>query len=681
MTDLNKTVIANQNGEETKCVVNGETFASCETATDIVKGGDVINVAGVSTSSNIVTGISANDNTEATDFVLPNALQNKTLQEVFENDYLSETELASLIARCANDNFATLPTDPIANDADLDALLNQVSNRLNAKMTVLKASPLTDEEYMKQLRKVQIEAAFLLLTEYLIGQDIKSIKGQKGMKKTSARRANDQKRTKKDIVKEKYPRLGVRQIRDFQKLELSSIWAAVEFAFSAGEIPTRSMALSAEMARKGQDADSQRTEDQMLKNWRATDDDFETTDKTLTLEKQMVATSLFANIGIGTSLVEKATGIKVAVANEYSDWRGKAHRRLYPNCKTIIGSISDKTIFDEIVAESKKAGATFVFASPPCQDATQYNTADSKGTTERAILFDPTLKVIEAVGYKAGIIENVPQWLISRPEKALDILGDKTIGKYVVDELHRMGYKARVGILSAADYGTAEDRERAFILFWKAELGDWKLPKKHKFRPTVFEAIGMLKSLEAGEVDPDNRWHYGLPLTKEEIEFLRHTSTGMSAWLNSILYQPKNKSGSASGASFKQTYRRLDPAKPCPTITSGSGSISDLSSVHFGRPLTEKGCYSDARVCSILELLLMMGAPADFLDPLLAPQASKDDFEGLHWKNGMLTPKDEDNIRDALGEHVCPKMMLALLSTFPGGKTKTNVKGGKKIAK
>ena len=331
MTDLNKTVIANQNGEETKCVVNGETFASYETATDIVKGGDVINVAGVSTSSNIVTGISANDNTEATDFVLPNALQNKTLQEVFENDYLSQTELAALIAQCANDNFATLPTDPIASDADLDALLNQVSNRLNAKMTVLKASPLTDEEYMKQLRKVQIEAAFLLLTEYLIGQDLKSIKTQKGMKKTSARRAKDQKRTKKDIVKEKYPRLGARQIRDFQKLELSSIWAAVEFAFSAGEIPTRSMALSTEMARKGQDADSQRTEDQMLKNWRATDDDFETTDKTLTLEKPMVATSLFANIGIGTSLVEKATGIKVAVANEYSDWRGKAHRRLYQN--------------------------------------------------------------------------------------------------------------------------------------------------------------------------------------------------------------------------------------------------------------------------------------------------------------------------------------------------------------
>ena len=62
----------------------------------------------------------------------------------------------------------------------------------------------------------------------------------------------------------------------------------------------------------------------------------------------------------------------------------------------------------------------------------------------------------------------------------------------------------------------------------------------------------------------------------------------------------------------------------------------------------------------------MMGASADFLDPLLAPKAFDDDFEGLHWENCMLTSTDEKEVRDALGEHVCPKMMLALLSTFPG---------------
>ena len=670
MTDLNKMVVANQNGEETKNVVNGETFTSCETATDIMRGGEVINAADVGIAEDIANVVSANDNTAT--FIFPEVLRDKSLEDIFTHDYLSKPELSSLIAAYANDNFGNLPTDPITNDTDLDALLDRVSELVKVKTACLKTHLVSDKENAKQFRKLQIMASFQLLVEYSIGQDLKSIKTQKGLKKSSSRRKKDKKMTKKDIIKDKYPRLGARQIRDFQKLELSSIWEAIKFAFSAGEIPTRSMALSNEIAKKAQNGDDKKTESQTLRKWRAKDTDFETTDKTLVLEKPLVATSLFANIGIGTSLVEKTFNVKIAVGNEWLDWRGKAHRRLFPDCKMIIGSISEQKVFDEVVDESKKAGATFVFASPPCRDASQYNTSDSKGTTERATLFYDTLKVIKAVRYKAGIIENVPQWLTSRPTAGLDILGDKTIGEYVVEDLHKMGYKTRVGVLSAANYGTAEDRERCFILFWKPELGDWKFPKAHKFRPTVFEAIGTLKSLEAGEVDPDNRWHYGLPLTDEEIKFLAHTPTGMSAWLNSVLYQPKNKSGSTSGASFKQTYKRIEPSKPCPTITGGNGSISDLSSVHFGRPLTN-GCYSDARVCSILELLLMIGAPADFLNPLLAPQASKDDFEGLHWRNGMLTPKDEDNVRDALGEHVCLKMMLALLSTFPGDKTEKKV--------
>ena len=68
-----------------------------------------------------------------------------------------------------------------------------------------------------------------------------------------------------------------------------------------------------------------------------------------------------------------------------------------------------------------------------------------------------------------------------------------------------------------------------------------------------------------------------------------------------------------------------------------------------------------------------MGAPADFLDPLLAPKAFEDDFEGLQWGNGMLISTDEHLVRKELGEHVCPKMMLALLSTFPGDKIEKKV--------
>lgn len=134
-------------------------------------------------------------------------------------------------------------------------------------------------------------------------------------------------------------------------------------------------------------------------------------------------------------------------------------------------------------------------------------------------MFEDTLEVVRAVGYDYIFIENVPQWLASRPEAALSILGEKTIGEYVVEELEKLGYNITVGILSAADYETAEDRERAIILACKKELGTWKFPKKHKFRPTVFETIGNFSSFEAGEIDPENKWNYGLPLIAHEIDF------------------------------------------------------------------------------------------------------------------------------------------------------------------
>lgn len=243
------------------------------------------------------------------------------------------------------------------------------------------------------------------------------------------------------------------------------------------------------------------------------------------------------------------------VANEKDKRRGKAHRRLYPDCETIIGGIDEQETFDKIVEANKRHGAKLLLASPPCQEASLLNNSKNKGKTHRAALFEDTLEVVRAVGYDYIFIENVPQWLASRPEAALSILGEKTIGEYVVEELEKLGYNVTVGILSAADYETAEDRERAIILACKKELGTWKFPKKHKFRPTVFETIGNFSSFEAGEINPKNKWNYGLPLIAHEIDFLAHTPTGCSARDNLIKFQPKNKDGSNARAQFQKGYK------------------------------------------------------------------------------------------------------------------------------
>lgn len=105
---------------------------------------------------------------------------------------------------------------------------------------------------------------------------------------------------------------------------------------------------------------------------------------------------------------------------------------------------------------------------------------------------------------------------------------------------------------------------------------------------------------QAKEVDPNNKWHYGLPLSPHEVDFLRHNPIGCSAWDNIKKYQPITKKGAPAKALFSASYTRLDPAYPSIVIESGSGILSDVHSVHFGRPLSD-GTYSDSRVLSIAE--------------------------------------------------------------------------------
>ena len=591
-------------------------------------------------------------------YELLECFEDLSLQEIFEKGKLSDEELEVLKNKHANDNFSDLPTDP----EEMVKILASVEVSLKTELLILKTNPLSDEEYAKRYNQIQVKRAHQLLAEFMIGQDLKKIAKQHGIKKNSKRRKKDRRVTKADVIKQRYPRLGASQIRDFQKLELKYIWEAIIFAFSTGQELTRALALSAHIKKKADNKPNALPS--KMKRWRAKDDDFETEFKILELMEEMGATSLFANIGCGTSLLEKYLKIRVTVANELEKRRAKAHKRLYPSCQVIQGSITDEDVFNRVVEAHKAAKNQIMYISCPCQDASTFNTGASKGKTERSALFRAALDAVESTLPDYIVFENVPRWLEDRPEFALNILGDKTIGDYVIDELKRLGYNVTVGILSAADYETAEDCERAIILACKKELGVWKFPKKHKFRPTVFEVIGPMMSLEAGDFDPDNKWHYGLPLEAHEIEFLRHTPTGCSAWNNAKKYQPKNKDGSPAGAQFAATYKRIDPAYPCNVIESGSGCIGDVHSVHFGRPLSD-GTYSDSRVLSIAEVLALIGCKEDFLEPLNKPRANEEDFDALTWENGMLISPDEHFVREVLGEHVCPKFMLNLMSTMP----------------
>ena len=94
---------------------------------------------------------------------------------------------------------------------------------------------------------------------------------------------------------------------------------------------------------------------------------------------------------------------------------------------------------------------------------------------------------------------------------------------------------------------------------------------------------------------------------------------------------------------FATTYKRISWDKPAPTITMCNGGISSQNNVHPGRKLAD-GTYSDARVLSLKELMILTGLP--------------DDWEAPEWAS-------ENLIRKVIGEGIPPKLIEAIIKNMP----------------
>jgi DNA (cytosine-5)-methyltransferase 1 len=98
---------------------------------------------------------------------------------------------------------------------------------------------------------------------------------------------------------------------------------------------------------------------------------------------------------------------------------------------------------------------------------------------------------------------------------------------------------------------------------------------------------------------------------------MRNTPTGKSAFENKVFF-PKNKDGTRIRG-YQSSYRRIRWDEPSPTITIRNDAISSQRNVHPGRKLID-GTYSDARVLTILELIILNSLPTDWQLPNDTPE-------------------------------------------------------------
>lgn len=350
----------------------------------------------------------------------------------------------------------------------------------------------------------------------------------------------------------------------------------------------------------------------------------------LTFKKKIKGVSLFANVGLAETYF-KELGIEIVVANEIIEERAKFYSHLFPDTNMIVGDITEKSIFDKVIYESKINKIDFLIATPPCQGMSTAGKKDSNDTRNFLIYY--AVEAIKSIMPKFVILENVT---MQQHTKILYKGKPTLIPEYLFSELREFYNFNKDRIINSMDYGIPQSRSRYILLLTrKDEKITWNFPEKEQKIVTLKEAIADLPSLDPQirEVDRRNffplfeekrqeglkvsKWHYPPTHAWRHIEWMMHTPSGKSAFENKHHF-PKKDGRRIKGA--PRTYMRMSWDKPATTILQNSGSISTFSTVHPGREIVSNSddrlrLYSDARALSIYELMILSSLPFDWNIP------------------------------------------------------------------
>lgn len=344
------------------------------------------------------------------------------------------------------------------------------------------------------------------------------------------------------------------------------------------------------------------------------------------------AASLFSSAGIGEYYLN-GIGIDVVIANEIVKSRSETHQIIYPSCKMINADITQEDIQHRIENECIKMGVQMIIATPPCQGlspAGSNKTEESLYSDPRNFLILSALNIVDTVRPNYFIVENVPrfQQMIFPYEGKMVSLFQLLKLKYEDD------YEITCDVFNAADYGVPQTRLRVVYRMWKKTL-NWNYPQKKEII-TLREAIGDLPSIEAGE-ESTLKNHSARSHPDNHVLCMKHTPTGMSAFKNEYYFPRKSDGSRIKG--YGNSYKRMRWDAPAPTITMRNEIVSSQENVHPGR-LVGDNTWSDARVLTLRELLIVSSLPADMEKP------------------SNIT---ETAFRQLVGEGIPPKLMKEIM--------------------
>ena len=320
----------------------------------------------------------------------------------------------------------------------------------------------------------------------------------------------------------------------------------------------------------------------------------------------MDAVSLFSCIGVAEYYLHDL-GINVRVASDIDRRRCNVHEFLYPDTTVVCGDIRDDNVKGEIINACRDYNIDLVLSTPPCQGLSTVGKNRSmealiENNDERNYLILESFRVIDELNPSYIIFENVPRLL----KVLIPYNGQLLHITEILQQKYGEDYEIKVNIYNAANFGVPQNRERVFIRLFRRGL-TWDDPIPHEGIITLKDAIGDLPSIEPGE-DSGIKNHWARLHPAEQVDWLRHTPTGCSAFQNETHYPVKPNGEKVKG--YLNCYKRMVWDAPSPTVTMRNEIMSSQDKVHPGRPLGN-GLWSDARVLTLRELLIVMSLPPD----------------------------------------------------------------------
>ena len=198
--------------------------------------------------------------------------------------------------------------------------------------------------------------------------------------------------------------------------------------------------------------------------------------------------------------------------------------------------------------------------------------------------------------------ETNPKYTIFENVSGFKRMYDGFAYETLVKELGELGYETRSQILNAADYGAPQIRYRTVVLGWRRGLSPLDFPpptngEREGLHPylTLMEAISDLPAIGAGEsssnyaTPPQNE--YQRRMRGEQDVLWEHNAANYGEKMQEIL-RIIPEGGSISDlpmrlrpkSAYCNTYARLLPNEPSPTITRNFGTPSSSRCVHPFQP-------------------------------------------------------------------------------------------------